>query len=116
MKKTKSIFGAVIAGLIVAALCVPSGHMVAENKLISDSTVMVIKLKTLNTRKAEIEKLIKTEDGKRDRTVAGVTAETSERINIAQDSICLELRSELVSVNLEIGEIEKKKTSDKILK
>lgn len=104
MERNRKIFGAVFIALMAGMVCLPSGRMVADDVVIGDSTLMVIKLKSLNVRKAELEKQIKIEDGKRNRTIAGVSPESAERMNIVQDSICLELRSQLVSVNLEIEE------------
>lgn len=77
----------------------------AQNLTRTDSTLIALRLNELKTRKADIQKQIETEDRKRNQTIEGVSAETMEQMNLAQDSICLELRSQLVEVELEIAEI-----------
>lgn len=109
MKAIKSISAAVIVVGMTAVMCLPSGRAEAGDQVISDSLLTVIKLKALDARKTELVKRIETEDAKRGRTMAGVTAETAERINTSQDSICLELRSQLVGLELEISELSQDK-------
>ena len=75
----------------------------AQNR--ADSTLVALHLNELKTRKADIQKQIETEDRKRNQTIEGVSAETMERMNMTQDSICLELRSQLVEVELEMAEL-----------
>ena len=75
----------------------------AQNR--ADSTLVALRLNELKTRKADIQKQIETEDRKRNQTIEGVSAETMERMNMSQDSICLELRSQLVEVELEMAEL-----------
>lgn len=72
---------------------------------VTDSTYQAIKVKELQMRKQAIEKQIKQEDAKRDQILTGVSAESQELINDKQDSICLDLRSQLVSVELELKEL-----------
>lgn len=79
-------------------------------KTVTDSTYQAIKVKELQMRKQAIEKQIKQEDAKRDQTLTGVSAESQELINDKQDSICLDLRSQLVSVELELKELVPNKT------
>lgn len=74
-------------------------------KTVTDSTYQAIKVKELQMRKQAIEKQIKQEDAKRDQILTGVSAESQELINDKQDSICLDLRSQLVSVELELKEL-----------
>lgn len=71
----------------------------------NDSIATALKLKGLQTKKEQLEKEIKVQDGKRNSQIAGVAPETMEEINNRQDSVCLALRSELVDVILEIKEI-----------
>ena len=80
-----------------------------------NNTVQAIKIKELNLRKANLQKQIKIEDQKRNQTLSGVTAETQEMLNNKQDSICLELRSQLVSVELELKELVPDKTTATIV-
>lgn len=79
-----------------------------------DRTVRAIKIKELNLRKESLQKQIKIEDKKRNQTLAGVTFETQEILNDKQDSLCLALRSELVSVELELKELVPDETESKI--
>lgn len=79
-------------------------------KTVTDSTYQAIKVKELQMRKKAIEKQIKQEDAKRNQTLTGVSAESQELINDKQDSICLDLRSQLVSVELELKELVSNKT------
>lgn len=83
----------------------------SQNK---DDAVQAIKVKELNARKANLQKQIKIEDQKRNQTLNGVTAETQEILNEKQDSICLELRSQLVSVELELKELVPDETASVI--
>lgn len=71
----------------------------------NDSIVNAIKIKNLKDRKAELKKRIATEDKKRNTVIEGVSPETLEKIIQRQDSICLELRSELTAVELELKEL-----------
>lgn len=65
------------------------------------------KLKPLNDKKSKLQAIIKKEDVKRNGSINGVSPQTMEELNIKQDSICLELRSQLLSVNIEIAELKK---------
>lgn len=62
------------------------------------------KVKALEKKKAELEKKKEIEDKKRDKFIPGVAIEEMEKMNDAQDSICLSIRSEIVDVELEIKE------------
>lgn len=75
-----------------------------------DSTMLALKIKDLNVRKASLQKQIETEDKKRNRVIEGVDPESMELINDRQDSICLALRSQLTDVQLELNELEPDKT------
>lgn len=69
--------------------------------------VAAVKKKNLETRKADLQKQIAAEDKKRDMIFTDVSPKNQERLNEQQDSICLQLRSELVNIELEIGEIDR---------
>lgn len=71
----------------------------------NDSTMNAIKIKNLKNRKAALQRSIETEDKKRNAVIDGVLPKTLEKRNERQDSICLELRSELTSVELELKEL-----------
>lgn len=80
----------------------------------NDSTVNAIKIKNLKNRKAVLQRSIEAEDKKRNAVIDGVLPETLEKRNAKQDSICLELRSELTSVGLELKELGADNTTTKI--
>lgn len=75
-----------------------------ENRT-NDSIARFVKIKELKIKKDNLIKQIKMEDAKRDMSIDGVTFESQERLNDIQDSICLDLRSQLVSIELEIKEL-----------
>jgi hypothetical protein len=70
-----------------------------------DSASVVLKLNALEERKAELKQKIVAEDARRNLQIAGASALSLETINNRQDSLCLALRSQLVDVDLEIGEL-----------
>lgn len=70
----------------------------------NDTIVNQIKLKGLRAQKEKLENQIKVQDAKRNNILPGVAPETMEEINDRQDSVCLNLRSQLVDVILEIKE------------
>ena len=71
----------------------------------NDSTVNAIKINNLKNQKTALQKRISVEDKKRNAVIEGVSPETLEKRNERQDSICLELRSELTSIELELNEL-----------
>lgn len=77
-----------------------------EDNMVNDTIVKLVKIKELKLKKENLIKQIKIEDAKRDMSINGVTFETQERLNDRQDSICLDLRSQLVSVELQIKELQ----------
>ncbi len=81
----------------------------------ADSAAITIKLEALNDRQKVLQDSIKSEDRKRNATINGVSPETMEQINDRQDSICLSLRSKLITVELEINELTPNKAQDQIL-
>ncbi len=109
--KTKIFASIVIA--ILAAL--GSSTVSAQEKASADSTATIIKLRTLNQKKGGLIKRIAAEDRKRNQTIDGVSSASMEQINLTQDSLCLELRSELVTVELEIKEITPNATVNNII-
>lgn len=100
MKNIKILLLAAV-GLLFAAAEVKAQGTAAQN----DSTVTAIKIKNLNKRKAQLQKQIAAEDKKRNNVTEGATPETQERRRDRQDSICLQLRSDLVEVELELKEM-----------
>ena len=65
----------------------------------------IIKVRELNNRKENLKEQIMIEDAKRNQAQPGVAPETMELMNERQDSICLDLRSQLVSVELQLKEL-----------
>lgn len=100
MKLSKFIYG-MIFGMMLFSLECNASVQTSQN----DSIVNAIKIKNLKDRKAELKKRIATEDKKRNTVIEGVSPETLEKIIERQDSICLELRSELTAVELELKEL-----------
>ena len=72
----------------------------------ADTVKVQIKIKELKQIEATLKKHIETEDKKRNRNIEGVSETSMEEINQRQDSICLELRSQLVDVQLQVKELE----------
>lgn len=68
-------------------------------------TTTLIRARELNRRKIELQQQIAAEDAKRNRQINGVAPETQERLNDRQDSVCLALRSQLTTVELELREL-----------
>ena len=116
MNKTGRMHGAAAAFIMAAMLVFPSGKMTAQKVSVSDSTVTAMRVKNLESRRAELKAKIKEEDAKRGRVLEGLTPEANERLNTAQDSVCLELRSQLVSVELELGEMAPDASQDALLR
>lgn len=97
----------ILAITLLPALAFPA---FAQNRPQADeATVNAIKVKELTLKKESLLKKIAAEDAKRDQSINGVAPETQEMLNDRQDSVCLALRSQLVSVNLELKEL----TADK---
>ena len=71
-----------------------------------DSITTALKIRELKIRKQSLQQRIATEDKKRNQVIDGVTPETQEMLNDRQDSICLDLRSQLVAVELEMEEVK----------
>lgn len=94
-----------IAAVAVAAGVFSTGLAAQTNVSRNDSIASALKLNGLHAKKDKLEKLIKTEDAKRNSQIAGVSPESLEAMNNRQDSICLALRSELLDVILEIKEL-----------
>ena len=102
------LFNLYVTGILVA-VCVSA--YAQDEKWNKENTVHAIKVKELTMRKADLQKQIAAEDQKRNQTLEGVSAETRERLNDKQDSVCLALRSQLVSVELELKELVPDRTA-----
>ena len=110
MKLSKIIYAMTIGMLLFFIECNAQGQT-SQN----DSTVNAIKIKNLKNRKVALQKQIATEDKKRNAVIEGVSPETLEKRNERQDSICLELRSELTAVELELKELGADNTTTQIV-
>ncbi len=97
MKSMKIISAAVMSSLLLSV----SVGVSADDR---ESIIAAIKVKELTLRKEALEKQIASEDSKRNQTIAGVSLQTQELLNDRQDSVCLALRSQLVSLELELKE------------
>jgi len=100
MNTPKILFAALVAVLLPIA----SFAQVTDKSAATDSATIQLQLNQLNERKAQLNKQIAEEDRKRNQTIAGVTLENMEIMNLKQDSICLELRSQVIDLDLEIAE------------
>lgn len=109
--KRLNIFAVITVGMMMFSL----GSNAQSNTSQNDSTVNAIKIKNLKNRKATLQKQIAVEDKKRNTVLEGVSPETLEKRNERQDSICLELRSELTCVELELKELGADNTNAQIV-
>lgn len=98
--KTKILFMFVLQVLIAAT---PVQAQKTNNSGQDSSEVV----RRLNARKTELTKQIAAEDRKRDQHLEGVSWEKMKEINVRQDSVCLQLRSDLNDVDLELKELRK---------
>lgn len=80
----------------------------------ADSTTLALRMKTLREQEALLKSEIDRQDKRRDNVVNGVSAEYQEYLNDRQDSICLDLRSRLVAVRLEMKEITERSLLDAV--
>jgi len=100
MKTTKIMLAA-----MMALMTTFQSHAQTTDKSTStDSAAIQLRLTQLIEQKSQLTKQIAEEDRKRNQTIAGVTIENMEIMNLKQDSICLELRSKMTDVDLEIAE------------
>lgn len=88
----------------------------AQQKLSPNDSIMnTVRVKVLTEKRAELKKQIVIEDAKRNKIIDGVTPEVQEAMSDEQDSICLDLRSRLVAVELELKELLPDKTPASII-
>lgn len=59
----------------------------------------------LSLKRNQLKQRIAAEDKQRNLQMPGVTPEQMELINLRQDSLCLELRSQLTDIELEMAEL-----------
>lgn len=90
-----------VTGLLFTSVDVEAQEKSTQN----DSTVTAVRVRNLNKRKVSLQKRIAAEDKKINTVIEGATYETVERRRDRQDSVCLQLRSDLVEVELELKEL-----------
>ena len=73
----------------------------------SDSIRIHSRNAELTLKRNQLKQRIADEDKNRNSQLVGVSPEQMEIINLRQDSLCLELRSQLVAVELELAELDK---------
>lgn len=95
MKKTLLILIGSIIGLNIAS---------AQTK--TDTLKVQLKIKELKQTEISLKKRIETEDKKRNQNIDGVSEISMNEINERQDSVCLDLRSQLVDIQLQVKELE----------
>ncbi len=88
---------------LLAMLICTEGRCQTEKK---DQITNAVKLKELTLKKEKLEAQITEEDKKRNKQVNGVSYDVQEQMNDQQDFVCLELRSKLVSIEMEIKELQ----------
>lgn len=88
-----------------------SSKAYSQEKVSGDSAVNAIKVKNLRIQITDLERKIKEEDAKRNKTILGVSPEQLEQMNDRQDSICLALRSQKTDKELELKELTAKQTA-----
>lgn len=72
----------------------------------ADTVKVQVKIKELKQTEVTLKKRIEIEDKKRNQNIEGVSEISMNDINERQDSICLDLRSQLVDVQLQVKELE----------
>ena len=75
----------------------------AQNQ--NDTLRVRTRITELTVQRNQLNQRIKAEDKKRNSQIADVAPEKMELINLRQDSLCLELRSQLLEMELEIAEL-----------
>ena len=110
-----------ITTAVVLAVCAMSSiHADDKKKLVLTSGEHVIaidsvahfnNMKLLETKEQNLKKKLNEEMQKRNATYSGVSAEALEEMNDRQDSICLDLKSQIVDVQLQIRDIRKQQAS-----
>lgn len=99
-----------IAVAAIAITIVPT--IAADNNTIQDGNS---KYDSLKEQRNQLRRQIATEDKKRNQVIEGVSAQQLEQINDRQDSICLDLRSQLVSVELQISELSNEERTEEVI-
>lgn len=101
--------------ILFILICSVIGLANASAQTKADTVKVQIKIKELKQTEATLKKHIETEDKKRNRNIEGVSEISMNEMNQRQDSICLDLRSQLVDVQLQVKELELSIKSDATL-
>lgn len=102
MKSTKILFMAIAMTWMPLSASAQNEEKAAPLRV--DSVSLQLKIQQLEQQKSKLAKKIEAEDRKRNQTIAGVSVENMEIINLRQDSLCLALRSEMTDIELNINE------------
>ena len=89
---------------LIAAFIVMSAATSSAQTL-GDTLRTQTRLADLTLQRNQLRQHITVEDKNRNRQLPGVAPEQMELINLRQDSLCLELRSRLTEVELELAEL-----------
>ena len=92
--------------ILFILFCSVIGLANASAQTKADTVKVQIKIKELKQTEATLKKRIETEDKKRNRNIEGVSETSMDEMNLRQDSVCLDLRSQLVDVQLQVKELE----------
>lgn len=92
--------------ILFILFCSVIGLANASAQTKADTVKVQIKIKELKQIEATLKKHIETEDKKRNQNIEGVSEISMNEMNQRQDSICLDLRSQLVDVQLQVKELE----------
>lgn len=92
--------------ILFILFCSVIGLANASAQTNADTVIVQIKIKELKQTEATLKKRIETEDKKRNRNIEGVSETSMDEMNQRQDSVCLDLRSQLVDVQLQVKELE----------
>ena len=92
--------------ILFILICSVIGLANASAQTKADTVKVQIKIKELKQTEATLKKHIETEDKKRNRNIEGVSEISMNEMNQRQDSVCLDLRSKLVDVQLQVRELE----------
>ena len=92
--------------ILFILFCSVIGLANASAQTKADTVKVQIKIKELKQTEATLKKRIETEDKKRNLNIEGVSEISMNEMNQRQDSICLDLRSQLVDVQLQVKELE----------
>lgn len=81
----------------------------------NDSTAISQRQQTLEVKKAFLEKELKQAESDNSHLQYGVSPDRIEMMQRANDSVCLELKSQLLTVNIELEEIRKATAANNLL-